>query len=59
MRRLRRCELFLPLRFNDGQLVPEELAAQVFLELRERFGGASCESQIIRGIWGHGERQIR
>jgi len=59
MRRLRRYELFLPLRFNDGQPVPEALAAEVFLELRERFGGASCESQVIRGIWGHGERLFR
>jgi hypothetical protein len=59
MTRLRRWEIFLPLRFNDGQSVPQELAAEVFLELRDRFGGASCETQVIRGVWRHGETIFR
>jgi hypothetical protein len=59
MTKLRRYELFLPLRFNDGSYVPEDLPVEVFLELRERFGGASSETQVIRGLWGHGETIFR
>ena len=59
MRSLRRWEIFLPLRFNDGQAVPEHLTADVFLELRERFCGASCETQVIRGAWRQGEAMFR
>jgi len=59
MTRLRRYEVFLPLRFNDGRPVPEELGAEVFLELRMRFGGASCETQVIRGVWQRGETIFR
>lgn len=49
----RRFEVLLPLRFNDGQPAPEELIADVVLELRERFGAVSCETQTIRGMWQH------
>ena len=34
----RRFEMLLPLRFNDGTAVPNELVADSLLELRERFG---------------------
>jgi hypothetical protein len=54
MTKLWRYELLLPLRFNDGQSVPEVLATAVFVELRERFGAVSCETQVIRGIWQQG-----
>ena len=47
----RRYEFLLPLRFNDGQPVPNELIADSLLELEERFGGVSTESQAIRGFW--------
>jgi hypothetical protein len=50
-RALRRFEILLPLRFNDGQPVPDELIADTLLELRERFGAVSCETQTIRGMW--------
>lgn len=59
MTRLRRYELFLPLRFNDGQEVPEQLATEVFLELRRKFGAASADTQIIQGSWVHGESVYR
>jgi hypothetical protein len=49
----RRFELLLPLRFNDGQAVPENLISETILELRERFGAVSCESQVTRGQWQH------
>ena len=52
-RRYRRYEMLLPLRFNDGQPVPEELNLLTLSELRDRFGAASIETQSIRGEWVH------
>jgi hypothetical protein len=48
---LRRFEILLPLRFNDGQPVPDELVGETLLELRQRFGAVSAETQVIRGHW--------
>jgi hypothetical protein len=45
---LRRFEALLPLRFNDGSAVP---ITDTLLELEERFGAVSCETQTIRGRW--------
>jgi hypothetical protein len=47
----RRFEILLPLRFNDGRPVPDELIADTLLELRQQFGAVSCETQTIRGTW--------
>jgi hypothetical protein len=47
----RRFEILLPLQFNDGSAVPEELIADTILELRQQFGAVSCETQRIQGIW--------
>ncbi len=47
----RRYEILLPLRFNNGQPVPDEFVADVMLELRQRFGAVSCETQTIHGLW--------
>ncbi|HEY2588296.1 MAG TPA: hypothetical protein VGI81_21330 [Tepidisphaeraceae bacterium] len=52
-RTFRRFELLLPLRFNDGQPVPDEVIGDALLELRERFGAVSSETQTIRGLWQH------
>src|SRR5437667_12129864 len=49
----RRFEILLPRRFNDGEAVPEELIADTLLELREKFGAVSSETQTIRGLWQH------
>jgi len=43
----------LPLRFNDGSPIPDELIGDTLLELRQRFGAVSSETQIIRGYWQH------
>ncbi len=48
---LRRFEILLPVRFNDGQPVPDELIADTLLERRQQFGAVSSETQVIRGIW--------
>jgi hypothetical protein len=50
---LRRYEILLPLRFNDGQPVPDDLVAEALLELERRFGAVSAETQTIRGLWRH------
>lgn len=49
----RRFEILLPLRFNDGLLVPDALFGDTLLEMRERFGAISSETQVIRGQWQH------
>jgi len=49
----RRFEFLLPLRFNDGQAVPDDLIADTPLEVRQQFGAVSSETQIIRGLWQH------
>jgi hypothetical protein len=49
----RRFEILLPLQFNDGEPVPEELIVAVELELEKQFGFISAETQIIRGRWQH------
>src|SRR5882724_2783179 len=52
-RTFRRFELLLPLQFNNGQAVPDELIAQTILEMRDQFGAVSSETQTIRGNWEH------
>ena len=49
----RRFEILLPLRFNDGQPVPDDLIAETLLEVERQFGFVSAETQAIRGMWEH------
>ncbi|MDB5322833.1 MAG: hypothetical protein JWN40_4464 [Phycisphaerales bacterium] len=49
----RRFEILLPLRFNDGQPVPNELIGMTLLELEQRFCAVSSETQAIQGFWQH------
>jgi len=58
-RAFRRFEILLPLRFNDGRPVPEDLVGDTLLELRQRFGAVSAETQTIRGLWEHKEQVYR
>jgi hypothetical protein len=55
----RRFELLLPLRFNDGRAVPNELIAETLLELEQRFGAVSSETQTIQGFWQHQGQSYR
>ena len=55
MSALRRYEILLPLRFNDGQAVPDALISDTLFELENRFGAVSWETQVIRGRWQHEE----
>lgn len=55
---LRRYEILLPSKFNDGRPVPQELIAETLLELEQKFDSVSCETQIIHRIWRHEARRI-
>jgi hypothetical protein len=55
----RRFEILLPLRFNDGSLVPEALIATTLVELRRNFGAVSSETQRIEGQWQHAGQVYR
>jgi hypothetical protein len=50
-RPFRRYELLLPTKFNSGDAVRPELFADTLLDLEERFGAVSSETQIIEGRW--------
>ena len=56
---LRRFEILLPLRFNDGSAIPDDLVADTLIELESRFGAVSCETQTIRGLWHYEGRPFR
>lgn len=55
----RRYEMLLPLRFNDGKPVPDELIADTLLELETRFGAVSCKTPTTRGYWRHEGESFR
>jgi len=50
---LRRFEVLLPLRFNDGSEIPQELLGEALNEIVDRFGAASFETQAVVGQWQH------
>ena len=47
----RRFEILLPLKHNDGTIVPAELFEQCREELIAQFAGLSLQPSVIRGIW--------
>lgn len=55
----RRYEMLVPLRFNDGAPVPDELVADSLLELEQQFGAVSCETQTTQGYWRHAGEAFR
>ncbi len=48
---LRRYEILLPQRYNDGAPVEEEKFLQTWRELVNRFGGITIELSPIKGYW--------
>lgn len=50
----RRFEVLLPLRFNDGRDVPPEWLSEAVLEVVDRLGAASYETQKVESHWRHG-----
>ncbi len=55
----RRYEILLPLKFNDGRPVPENLLADTLAEIEEKIGPLSFESQEIMGVWQHNGQTYR
>lgn len=49
----RRYEVLLPIQFNDGRDIPGEWLAEAVLEIVDRFGAASYETQRVEGHWRH------
>jgi hypothetical protein len=47
----RRFEVMLPRQFNDGRDVSSEWISLAALEIGDRFGSVSYETQIIEGRW--------
>ena len=55
----RRYDLYLPLTFNDGQPIPDELFASAEKRLVERFHGLTAQERDfpLKGIW-EGKKQV-
>jgi len=51
---LRRFEILLPHRFNNGQPIPDTLLADAVIEIREHFGAVSYQPRAVRGEWREG-----
>jgi hypothetical protein len=53
VRAARRYDLYLPLTFNDGRPIPDQLFALVEKTLLERFAGITSQQREfpLRGIW--------
>jgi hypothetical protein len=51
MSALGRYEILLPSQFNNGKPVPQDVIASTLIELEQRFGAVSCETQVIQGLW--------
>jgi hypothetical protein len=56
---LRRYEMLLPLRFNDGREIEPEWIAEAVLQVVDHFGAASYETQRVEGHWRHGSVTYR
>jgi hypothetical protein len=55
----RRYEVLLPVRFNDGSDVPEELLGEAVNEIVDQFNAATFHRQTVEGHWRHDEAHFR
>lgn len=55
----RRYEVLLPVRFNDGSDVPDELLAEAVNEIVDQFNAASFYKDAVEGRWRHAETLYR
>ena len=55
----RRYEILLPVRFNDGSDVPEELLGEAVNEIVDQFNAATFHRQTVEGHWRHDETHFR
>ena len=58
-RTVRRYEVLLPLRHNDGTPVTDDAIIDTLTEFEEQFGAVSCETQTIQGRWRYEGSQYR
>ena len=57
--RSRRYEVLLPVRFNDGRDVPEEVLGEALNEIVEQFNAVSFYKEAVEGRWRHEETVYR
>jgi hypothetical protein len=57
--KLRRYEVLLPVRFNDGRDVPDELLGEAVNEIVGQFGAVSFYREAVEGRWRHDETVFR
>ena len=49
----RRFEVLIPLQWNDGQEIPEELLGEAVFEILDQFTGVGFENLNVVGHWLH------
>jgi hypothetical protein len=55
----RRYEVLLPVRFNDGHEVPDELLGEAVNEIVEQFNAVTFYKQAAEGHWRHQDTLFR
>ena len=55
----RRYEVLLPVRFNDGKDVPEELLGEAVNEVVEQFNAVAFYKDAVEGRWRHDDTLYR
>ena len=55
----RRYEVLLPVRFNDGKEVPEELLGEAVNEIVAQFNAVTFYREAVEGHWRHDETWFR
>jgi len=55
----RRYEVLLPVRFNDGRDVPEELLGEAVNEIVEQFNAVTFYKEAVEGRWRHDDTLYR
>ncbi len=55
----RRYEVLLPVRFNDGSDVPQELLAEAVNEIVAQFNAVAFHKETVEGQWRHDETLYR
>jgi hypothetical protein len=55
----RRYEVLLPVRFNDGSDVPEEVLGEAVNDIVDQFNAVTFHKQAAEGHWRHDETLFR
>jgi hypothetical protein len=55
----RRYEVLLPVRFNDGRDVPDELLGEAVNEIVDQFNAVTFHRETVEGHWRHDETLFR